>query len=311
MAAFAFVTPAAAQDEVTIDLSEIDGSGISGTATLTDTDDGVQVSIEVSGDGVVGDHPAHIHNGTCDELDPNPEYSLTDIDAEGFSDTVVPDLTVADLLAAPYAINLHLSVSEIGTYVACGNIAAAGGEEEAAQEETATQEEAAVTEVTVDLAALNDSGVSGTATLTANADGGTDVSIEVSGDGVTGAHPAHIHQGTCDDLDPNPLYPLTDVDADGISVTTVDVTLDELLAAPYAINLHQSQEEIGVYIACGNIVAPAGGATDSGATTAPATGVGTAFGGNSGNGLLLAGLGAAAFVLAGSVLVLRRREVRA
>ena len=37
MAAFAFVTPAAAQDEVTIDLNEINGSGISGTATLTDT----------------------------------------------------------------------------------------------------------------------------------------------------------------------------------------------------------------------------------------------------------------------------------
>ena len=54
------------------------------------------------------------------------------------------------------------------------------------------------------------------------------------------AHPAHIHLGTCEALDPNPAFPLTDValapdasgdEADGTtaipvehSVTTVDTT---------------------------------------------------------------------------------------
>lgn len=87
-------------------------------------------------------------------------------------------------------------------------------------------------------------------------------------------HPAHIHAGTCDKLNPNPAYPLGNVAADFTvegtpvagtpaggeesltvegSVTTVNVSLDDLLAKPYAINVHKSAAEIQTYIACGNI----------------------------------------------------------
>jgi hypothetical protein len=172
--------------------------------------------------------------------------------------------------------------------------------------------------ITIDLNELNDSGVSGTATLTDNGDGTTTVEITV--DGATGDHPAHIHEGTCDDLDPNPLYPLTNVDADGLSTTDVEVSLDDLLAEPFAINLHLSANNVATYIACGNIEAAVGGETATptptatangtgGETTTPSTGVGT-MAGTSGNLLLLAGLAAAAFALVGGGLVLRRREVR-
>jgi plastocyanin len=83
------------------------------------------------------------------------------------------------------------------------------------------------------------------------------------------AHPAHIHLGTCDALDPNPAFPLTDVaiapDVSGDqaggasaipverSVTTVDATLGDLRTGGYAINVHQSADDIGTYIACGNL----------------------------------------------------------
>jgi len=82
-------------------------------------------------------------------------------------------------------------------------------------------------------------------------------------------HPAHIHVGTCDNLDPNPTYPLTDVtlppnaagaatgDAAAIPVersdTTVDAALDKLQSGGYAINVHKSAADIGTYIACGNL----------------------------------------------------------
>ena len=81
----------------------------------------------------------------------------------------------------------------------------------------------------------------------------------------TPPHPSHIHAGTCDQLDPNPAFPLTDVAAVSAEATrgdvevansTVAVTLDELLAAPYAINVHESAEAAGNYIACGNIAGP-------------------------------------------------------
>ena len=91
-------------------------------------------------------------------------------------------------------------------------------------------------------------------------------------------HPAHIHLGTCADLDPNPTFPLTDVaavsnesgaEADSAaaipverSVTMVDATLEDLRTGGYAINIHQSANDIGTYIACGNL---SGVIDDSGA----------------------------------------------
>ncbi len=84
-------------------------------------------------------------------------------------------------------------------------------------------------------------------------------------DAAVAPHPSHIHEGTCDDLNPQPAWPLTDVAAVApdapsgaveVSNTTVDVTLDELLAAPYAINVHESAENAQNYIACGNVAGP-------------------------------------------------------
>lgn len=98
-------------------------------------------------------------------------------------------------------------------------------------------------------------------------------------------HPAHIHAGTCTELG-DVVYPLTDVaapDADATpdamaghdmgsmdatpeageaemsgkvvaeSTTKVEASLDDILAEDHAINVHESMENIGNYIACGNI----------------------------------------------------------
>jgi hypothetical protein len=175
-------------------------------------------------------------------------------------------------------------------------------------------------DLTIDLNELNDSGISGTATLTDNGDGTTTVSITV--EGATGGHPAHIHEGTCDDLDPNPTYPLNAVDADGVSETDIDVSLEDLLASPYAVNLHESDTNLGTYVACGEIVEAAAGDDDSGddtsgdddnsgtggeVTTTPATGVGTMN--DAGTNLLLAsGLALAGLMLFAGGYALRRRE---
>jgi hypothetical protein len=123
-----FVAPVGAQegDTLEVTLDEVDGSGISGVAILTEEEDGVLVEIEVSGDGVVGDHPVHIHRGTCDNLDPAPEYPLPSIDEDGLSSEVVEGITLAELTESDYAINAHKSAEEIGVYVACGNILASG-----------------------------------------------------------------------------------------------------------------------------------------------------------------------------------------
>jgi hypothetical protein len=111
-------------------------------------------------------------------------------------------------------------------------------------------DEASSDEVTVELAAVGDSGQSGTATLTAEGDQ-TRVVIEVD-DPVSASQPAHIHEGTCDDLDPAPAHGLQNVD-DGSSDTTVEATLEELQDEDYAINLHMSGTDLETYTSCGDI----------------------------------------------------------
>ncbi len=90
------------------------------------------------------------------------------------------------------------------------------------------------------------------------------------------AHPAHIHLGDCQHLDPHPTFMLSNVTAPepvsaptgGIAAipveqsnTVVDVSLGDLRTGGYAINIHQSAEQIGAYIACGNLTSADGGNT--------------------------------------------------
>ena len=101
-------------------------------------------------------------------------------------------------------------------------------------------------------------------------------------------HPAHIHLGTCDTLG-EVVFPLPDVAApsmDGSPVADASPTAADSLASPtagmgevvaesttenigasladivaggHAINVHESVENIGNYIACGDIVGDATG----------------------------------------------------
>lgn len=118
--------------------------------------------------------------------------------------------------------------------------------------ETVAQE--APESITVDLAEQNDSGQSGTATLTPNSDGTFDVAIELAPGG-DAPQPAHIHEGTCPDVG-DVAAALNDV-VDGASTTeTVDLSLEDLLRTDspgYAINVHESAAESDVYVACGDV----------------------------------------------------------
>jgi hypothetical protein len=95
---------------------------------------------------------------------------------------------------------------------------------------------------------------------------------------VVTTHPSHVHNGTCANLDPNPAYPLDNVgprtDDDGnppstddikgsltsnpveTAETTIDVKLDDLLDTAHALNVHESDQNMSNYIACGDIGGP-------------------------------------------------------
>lgn len=126
----------------------------------------------------------------------------------------------------------------------------------------------AQTEVTVNLEEQNDSGESGTAVLTDMGNNQVQVVVTIENAPAGVSQPMHIHEGTCDNLNAAPKYPLTNL-VDGKSTTVVSTTLASLLASPHAINGHKSAEEASVYVFCGNI-AEAGmqGTTTPEATTA-------------------------------------------
>ena len=105
---------------MTIQIKAQNGSGETGTATLTRLGAKTRVVISIKGENATGKQPAHIHKGTCAKLNPKPTYPLHDV-VLGHSNTVV-DASFDDLTTQPMAINIHESAANIGKYVACGDI---------------------------------------------------------------------------------------------------------------------------------------------------------------------------------------------
>jgi Cu/Zn superoxide dismutase len=112
-------------------------------------------------------------------------------------------------------------------------------------------EEALEDALTLDLREQNDSGITGTVAFSPTSENTVEVEIELDGS-AGGPHPAHIHPGTCANLDPTPKWPLNNV-VGGKSKTTVEVQLDELSASEYAVNVHESPENAERYVACADI----------------------------------------------------------
>lgn len=115
--------------ELEITLDEQNGSAESGTATLTSAGDKTRVVIDLqsrSASPVARRQPAHIHKGSCEELDPVPAYALNDVRA-GRSTSLV-DERLTDLEREAVVINVHQSADNIERYVACGVISAGSGE---------------------------------------------------------------------------------------------------------------------------------------------------------------------------------------
>lgn len=73
------------------------------------------------------------------------------------------------------------------------------------------------------------------------------------------SHPAHIHNGDCS-APGDVVYPLTNLAGEtgvSTSASTVETTIDDLLAAPHSLVFHESADNIGNYLVCGDITGTA------------------------------------------------------
>jgi hypothetical protein len=107
-------------DKVTVHIFPQNHSGETALATLTQV--GPDVTVVVNTTNAPADpQPIHIHQGTCDKLNPKPTYPLTTLQG-GTSTTTIKGITLASLENGDFAINIHHSTSDIPTYYACGDI---------------------------------------------------------------------------------------------------------------------------------------------------------------------------------------------
>ena len=79
----------------------------------------------------------------------------------------------------------------------------------------------------------------------------TRVTIQLSG-APDSPQPAHVHERSCDDIDPQPTDGLQPV-LEGRSETVINVSLEHLRSAPHAVNVHESADRLDDYVACGTI----------------------------------------------------------
>jgi len=113
------VSSGALVPELTVDLKEVAGSGMSGNAKIETVEGGMLVTLSLPQDQ--GERPAHLHAGRCE----NPggiEYPLNNI-VNGNSETMLPGITMADLITTQELyVNAHESESNLGRSIACGNL---------------------------------------------------------------------------------------------------------------------------------------------------------------------------------------------
>jgi hypothetical protein len=116
---------------------------------------------------------------------------------------------------------------------------------------------------TVQMAAIGNSGVSGTAQLMEHGAGQTMVTVNLTGSG-SGAHPGHIHSGTCENLGAvvAPLQAVERTNGNGTSTSTVDVPLATVMNGQHVVNFHAGAGDNPMApVACAQIPAQGGGGT--------------------------------------------------
>lgn len=105
----------------TVTLKEQNDSGESGTLVLTTENGKTRAVLTINGEPAGSSQPAHIHTGACESIGA-VLYPLNLV-VNGTSTTLL-NIPIATILESTtdLSVNVHKSETDIGTYVACGDI---------------------------------------------------------------------------------------------------------------------------------------------------------------------------------------------
>ncbi|OZV70593.1 CHRD domain-containing protein [Winogradskyella aurantia] len=233
-------------------LGEIDLPGISGSVLFEERLNGeAQATIMLNGTPDGGTHPAHIHMNTAAEGGAIL-YTFTPVDGtSGISRSNVATLDDGSIfgydaiLGVDGYVNVHLSMDELATIVAQGDI----GQNEL----TGESKSYALGEIDVP-------GISGSVLFEERLNGEAQATITLIGTPDGGMHPAHIHMNSASEGGPI-LYTFAPVNGtSGISRSNIAMLDDntmfgynDLLSVDGYINVHLSMDELATIVAQGNI----------------------------------------------------------
>ena len=111
------------EEALTRDLQEQNGSGITGTVKLEPRgQESVRVEIKLTGGDESASYPAHVHTGSCANLNPTPEYPLENVQNNESTTTI--NASPVELFVGEYAVNVH-DATDPSRYVACADIPSA------------------------------------------------------------------------------------------------------------------------------------------------------------------------------------------
>ncbi|WKN31050.1 CHRD domain-containing protein [Porifericola rhodea] len=120
---------------VSYPLAEVEGSGVSGTATFYERNSGYTlVMLDVEGTNALDNHPAHIHYNSAEEGGEIAISLMNVVGEDGISRTNVvaldnnKEITYNDLTEFDGYINIHQSALNLATIVAQGDIGANAAE---------------------------------------------------------------------------------------------------------------------------------------------------------------------------------------
>ncbi len=112
----------------TLQMKAVEGSKVTGTAVLTESGNGVMVSVKLSGFDPNTKHDGHIHTGTCEAQGGVvvPLNAITaDASGAGSADTTETTMTFAQVADGKHYVQYHASSNPPGKQVSCANIPAA------------------------------------------------------------------------------------------------------------------------------------------------------------------------------------------
>ncbi len=236
----------------TYTLMEKDVDGINGQITFSKRMNGNTLAvIELDGTPDGGVHPAHIHMNSAAEsgsilvslnpVDGSTGRSSTNISQQDDGST----FDYENILTSNAYVNVHLSMSSLGTIVAQGDI----GLNELTGEK-----------VSYALSEKDAPGISGSVEFAERRDGSVLATLSLTGTPEGGMHPAHIHKNSASEGG-DIAVTFTPVDGgSGTSLTSIRVADD---GTPFNyqvvntydgyVNVHLSADQLDVIVAQGNI----------------------------------------------------------